>query len=146
MRSIRLNLFNFIGVLAATTITLSVGCDPDWPSAHSTCEVRGQVTLDGEPLVDAKVVFVPQKVKANGEILKLASGVTDNRGEFSLEVNSDDSNQIRHDRYRVIISKRVNQQESLHSSYNSRSVLTYKVDTQEAFDRPKFELVESGTL
>lgn len=132
--------------IAAVLIAPVCGCDPDWPLAHSTCEVRGQVVLDGEPLDDAKVVFIPQRVKVKDEICKIASAITDNRGEFTLEVDSDNPKQIQHDRYRVLVSKLIDNQETLHRSYNRESVLVYEVETQEAFDRPAFELFKSGSL
>lgn len=125
---------------------LFVGCDPDWPSAHTTCEVRGQVKLDGKPVVDAKVVFVPQRIETNSKVSQIASGTTDDRGEFFLEVDSRKPKQIVHDRYRVLISKIVDGNETLHQSYNSKSVLEYEINTQEAFERPLFELKPTGTL
>jgi hypothetical protein len=133
-------------MLIPVAVIFFCGCDPDWPSAHTTCEVRGQIKLEGKPVVDAKVVFVPQRLKANSKVSQIASGTSDDRGEFFLEIDSRKPKQIAHDRYRVLISKVVDGEETLHQSYNSKSVLEYDVKTQEAFDRPVFELKSTGTM
>ena len=122
------------------------GCDTDWPTESSMCRVTGQITLDGEAVPGAKIVFIPQRIKEAGQnVSKIASGTSDDRGEFILKVDSREPKLIHHDRYRVIVSKVVDGLELFHESYNVESVLEVDVDSQESIQRPKLELVTSGT-
>jgi hypothetical protein len=68
------------GGFATLVVTLVVGC------GHSGLEllpVQGRVTLDGKPLADAGVMFLPQDKGPS------ANGTTDSEGRFELmTVNS----------------------------------------------------------
>jgi len=127
---------------------LLCGCnviDIDWPSKTTTCGVEGHITLDGQAIADVKLVFIPQRVGKEGDLNRIASASSNDRGEFVLEVDSKKAKQIRHGRYRVIVSKIVDGEELFHESYNSESTLMLEVNSQEAIQRPKLELVKSGT-
>ncbi len=128
-------------------VLVFAGCDVDQRIEPATCQVRGQVLLDGQAVPGVKVVFVPQQIKAfeNSEN-RIASGISDDRGEFVLEVDSRESKQICHDRYRVIVSKIVDGKELFHESYNESSLLVVVVDEQEAIQRPVLELMKTGTF
>ena len=121
------------------------GCDVDWPKSETKCGVSGQVTLDGEAVAGAKVVFVPKLVGKKGSLNKIASGLTNGRGEFVMKVDAKMEKQIQHGPYRVIISKLDKGRELFHESYNTKSVLTITVDSQQAVQRPTFEMVSTGT-
>ena len=54
---------------------LVAGCGPDRPRTH---KVSGTVTLDGNPIAGASVMFIPE---SGG---RPATGVTDEEGEFTL--------------------------------------------------------------
>ena len=123
-----------------------VGCDTDWPQSTQTCEVIGHLTIDGESLSDVKVVFIPQRIKENGEVTKIASGLTNDRGMFELKVDSRDEKKIQHGNYRVLVSKKVDGEELFHRSYNEDSQLMIEINSQEAIQRPKLELKTTGTL
>jgi hypothetical protein len=137
---------NSRSIFLLLTLVLLTGCDPDWPESTKVCEVSGQLTLDGEAISDVKVVFVPQRIREGGEATKIASGMTNDRGEFELKIDSRDEKKILHGRYRVIVSKVVDGKELFHESYNRQSVLMVEIETQEAIQRPKLELKSTGTL
>ncbi len=133
-------------VFVALTLLLFSGCDPDRVSQPNMCQVTGEVLLDGQAVSGVKVVFVPQSTKKAGETgIQIASGLSNDRGEFVLEVDSRDSKQIRHDRYRVIVSKIVDGKEIFHESYNTKSELMVEVNSYESIQRPKLVLVKTGT-
>ena len=70
----------FRGGFATIVITLVVGCGQSGPELFP---VKGRVTLDGKPLPDAGVMFLPD---GNGPS---ANGTTDSDGHFELmTVNS----------------------------------------------------------
>lgn len=55
----------------------------DATSVPQPTKVTGRVTLDGQPLADARIVFTPQKGRA-------ASGATDAQGRYSLSTFAKD--------------------------------------------------------
>ena len=132
--------------LILLSAVLLTGCDPDWPQSSTACAVNGSLTLDGKTIADAKVVFVPQRVKENDQQTKIASGKTDVHGEFVLKVDSRDEKQILHGRYLVLVSKMDDGEELFHESYNRESVLYVEIDSHEAVQRPLLDLKSTGTL
>lgn len=83
-----------------------IGCNQPETELTVAPKVRGKITFDGEPLVDAKVVFVPQKLMSKKRtVIPFAYGLTDESGRFVLKL-SDGSMNISKGDYRVIISKR----------------------------------------
>ena len=138
-------MMRFNQIAVCILLMLFVGCDVDWPKATSTCGVVGEVTLDGQAMADVKLVFIPQRVGKKGDLNPIASGLSNDRGEFVLEVDNRKSKQIRHGRYRVIVSRIVDGEELFHSSYNTESLLMVEVDSQESVQRPKLKLLKSGT-
>lgn len=137
---------NLRSIVLLLCLLILIGCDQDWPKSSKTCEVSGQLTLDGEAISGVKVVFVPQQVNDDGELTKIASATTNDRGGFELKIDSRDERKILHGRYRVLVSKMVDGKELFHKSYNVESVLMVEVDTPEAIQRPKLELKSTGTL
>lgn len=84
---------------------LAFGCNPVGTPQLRTAKVQGLVLLDGLPLDQAKVVFLPTKLTNNEEsIMQLAYGTTNAEGEFELEY-SDGTKELVAGFYTVIISK-----------------------------------------
>jgi hypothetical protein len=91
--------------LLFTTIFVAA-CNPPETALTVTSQVRGEITFEGEPLANAKVVFVPQKLMSETrKAIPLAYGITDESGSYVLKL-SDGSVNIVKGEYRVIISKR----------------------------------------
>ena len=95
----------YVGFLFAAVFT--AGCDQPQPAFIVAPQICGRITFDGEPLKDAKVVFVPQKLMSEmREIIPLAYGITDSGGNFEMKSSAGTTN-IQPGEYRVIISKRM---------------------------------------
>jgi hypothetical protein len=88
-------------------VVFVTGCDAPQTALTVAPQIRGKITLEGEPLANAKVVFVPQKLMSElREVIPLAYGLTDEEGSFDLKL-SDGSVNVGKGDYRVIISKRI---------------------------------------
>lgn len=90
----------------------SGGCYLDYPEHGGSAEVQGVVTLDGLPVNDAKIVFLPKKLRRPlGKIIPLGFGVTDANGTFTLQhVNGSPGSkpkEIKAGEYLVLVSKTV---------------------------------------
>jgi len=77
------------------------GCFGGGGNVPELIEVSGTVTLDGQPLPDAAVNFIP--VVQGNEESRPASGTTDTDGEYSLQYSSSQTG-ARPGNYRVSIS------------------------------------------
>jgi hypothetical protein len=87
-----------------------------------------QVLLDGRPLREAKVTFVPESFLASA--IKPASGVTDTNGYVTFQTEGFDISGVQPGIYRVEVSlKDPSGQEKLPARYNTQTVLG-----QEVFD------------
>jgi hypothetical protein len=78
---------SWIPLLSLTLISLSVGCNDD---SFQLAEVSGTVTLDGTPLTDAVVVFMPEPRPGNSVVGPFSSASTDSQGRFTLETRYGD--------------------------------------------------------
>lgn len=88
------------------TVIFVTGCNPPETATTVDPEVRGKITFEGEPLANAKVVFVPQKLMSEKrKVFPLAYGITNKSGSFVLKLADGSVNIVKGD-YRVIISKR----------------------------------------
>jgi hypothetical protein len=86
-------------------IALTFGCGP---KPAETIPVSGLVTLDGQPLSGANVIFVPQgETKGNGGL-----GTTNADGRFEARLNDNRSDKgqlgLFAGSYKVLVSKMVN--------------------------------------
>ena len=122
-------LFVFLSVLS--------GCG----NKYGTTPVTGTVTLDGEPLAGAYVIFYPvEGGRAN------STSKTNDKGEFELSYTHDSGGAIPGS-YKVLVSKtkKVNEidVETLPSQYNSDSTRVVEV-TKSGENRFNFELKSSG--
>lgn len=81
------------------------GCYPDWPEHSGRAIVQGAITLDGAPLKNAKIIFVPQQLRSLGDKLTAMAYATSNAsGEFELKY-SDGATELIAGTYTVIVSK-----------------------------------------
>jgi hypothetical protein len=64
---------------------LLAGCSG---ASYKTAPVSGQVKLDGKPVPNAQVTFVPVQDPAKKEPLPSSSGITDSDGRYTLVLNS----------------------------------------------------------
>lgn len=67
---------------------LSAGCGGGEAQPVPVAPVSGQVTLDGEPLAEAQVLFLPQG-QGEQELSSPSRGVTDSQGHYSLTLELD---------------------------------------------------------
>ncbi len=139
---------NRTGLAAAMFFCLVVlGCDQDWPDRQEASIIEGTIEYEGQSLVDATVVFVPQLFQHKGKRVPLARAKTDSQGKFLLTADGVDdslSQQIIHGNYRVIVSRQINGSETLPGDFNRDSELRYRHETQEAYSRPAFRLRANG--
>lgn len=92
-------------VLMLCGLSISSGCYLDYPDHTGTAEVQGTVFLDGLPVNQAMVVFMPADLRAGyDEIIPFAFGLTDANGEFSM-IYRDKSRDIQAANYAVIVSQ-----------------------------------------
>lgn len=91
--------------LLALWLVAILGCQNSPPAVTSTANVSGTVTLDGEPVSGAAIVFIPVNLRDdNNKILNLAYGVTNQDGFFQLAY-SDNNPDIIGTNYNVLITK-----------------------------------------
>jgi hypothetical protein len=109
---------------------LATGCNG---SGLNLAPVEGIVTLDGQPVADAGVLFVPSDPKQGPP----AMGVTDATGAFSLRTVNDDGAVVGD--YRVSISKSEQSLQPVAGSRALRHIVKRHVPE-------KYEAVESSGL
>ncbi|TWT42719.1 DUF4198 domain-containing protein [Botrimarina hoheduenensis] len=78
--------------LVAVGVTcVSIGCDS---APFPLAQVEGQVTLDGKPLSNAKVMFAPVAAAGEIEAGKAAFGLLDSEGRFTLSTYKQDDGAV----------------------------------------------------
>lgn len=91
--------------LLAFWLVAIYGCQNSDPTGASTANVSGTITLDGEPIGGAAVVFIPVNLRNNNnEVLNLAYGLTNQKGHYKLAY-SDNSPDIIGTKYTILITK-----------------------------------------
>lgn len=89
----------------AVALVMITGCENSAPASTSTAKVSGTITLDGQPVANAAIVFIPVNLKDNdNKVLNLAYGVTNQKGNFQLTY-SDKSPDIIGAKYNILITK-----------------------------------------
>lgn len=72
---------------AICTVLVSM-CGCDQISGTSIVQIIGEVEMDRKPLADTMVAFIPLELRgANGKIIELAFGKTDDAGRFELRTS-----------------------------------------------------------
>lgn len=85
--------------------------------------VTGTITMDGAPLADAYVTFMPDAVRAS-------SGKTDSAGKYELVYIRDEKGAALGD-HKVVVSKLVNEKETIPPNYSDETELTAQVKSGE---------------
>lgn len=89
----------------AVVLVAITGCENSAPTSTSTAKVSGTITLDGQTVAGAAVVFIPVNLKDNhNKELNLAYGVTNQNGNFQLTY-SDKIPDIIGAKYNILITK-----------------------------------------
>lgn len=98
------------------------------------------VTVDGKPLAGATVTFTPEKFL--GAALAAATGETDQQGTVRLQAAGAPAPGLAPGLYRVTISKRTGDRETLPARYNTASELGLEVaiDVESLLTGIKFDL------
>jgi len=76
------------GLVVVVLALLLAGCGGG-SEKYKTAPVSGRVTLDSKPLADATVEFVPERGKAEKDILPSSVGVTTEDGRYSLVLETE---------------------------------------------------------
>jgi hypothetical protein len=103
-----------------------IGCDGG-TSGAGLVPVSGQVTLDGEPLAGAQVIYIP--ARQDGQAVT-ATATTDNRGNYSLLTNIGPG--AMPGAYRVIVSKYVGSDDKPISQSLEGASPTHVMDSSKA--------------
>tara|TARA_R110002111_G_scaffold257026_1_gene324909 strand:+ start:46683 stop:47072 length:390 start_codon:yes stop_codon:yes gene_type:complete len=107
------NAFIYFGLVVSLTACGGGNETPDLG------QVKGKITMDGAPLADASVTFLPEKVRA-------ASAMTDSEGNYELIYIRDEKGAAI-GKHQVVVSKLKNEKETIPARYNSESELTGEV-------------------
>lgn len=101
--------FHFTWKFAVLVVLVfqGVGCDLPHYDSVTLVEVHGVVKLDGEPVENARVLFLPVEHQF-GPDFALSFGVTDRQGKFQLHQNGLEAGAME-GRHRVFISKPLGQ-------------------------------------
>jgi hypothetical protein len=83
------------------------------------------VTLDGQPLAGATVTLLPESFM--GPALKAASGVSDNAGSVRLQVEGQPVSGTQLGFFRITVSKKEGDRETLPARYNTTTTLGQQV-------------------
>ncbi len=102
------------GVMASLTACGGGGSD-----APDLGQVKGKITLDGAPLADASVSFMPEKVRASG-------ATTDSSGNYELIYIRDETGAAI-GKHKVVVTKLVDEKETIPAKYNTESELSADV-------------------
>ena len=106
---------------------LTCGCSDSGPGL---AEVKGRVTLDGQPVAGAMVTFEPQVTTVDGGANSI--GITDDNGEYTLQYPGDKVGAVVATHKVTIAYEEGSQgQKPIPAKYNSNSELTREVQAGE---------------
>ncbi len=84
MLNVNRRLFVFSSLLVLNAVMMGCG-NPEMVDESQSVEVNGVITLDGKPLSNAEVTFLP----ADGDpLVGPALVITDNKGSYVMSVNA----------------------------------------------------------
>lgn len=84
MLNVNRRLFVFSSLLVMNVVMMGCG-NPEMVDESQSVEVNGVITLDGKPLSNAEVTFLP----ADGDpLVGPALVITDNKGSYVMSVNA----------------------------------------------------------
>lgn len=113
--------------VAPLSLTACGGGSDDAPELG---QVSGIVTLDGAPLADANITFMPEGVRSS-------SATTDSTGKYELIYIRDEKGAAI-GKHAVVISKLKNEVETIPAKYSGESELT--ADVKEGTNEFNFDL------
>lgn len=92
------------GAVAVVFVVVVSGCGGS--PGHTLTSISGTVTMDDQPLVGARIMFVPTNPdkSAPKEALPASSGFTDEQGHYTLATFQGQSGVVAGD-HRVVVSK-----------------------------------------
>ncbi|HBL41919.1 carboxypeptidase-like regulatory domain-containing protein [Gimesia sp.] len=102
-------------------------------AAPALGKVKGKVTMDGAPLADANVTFMPENIRAS-------SGTTDGEGNYELIYIRDEMGAAVGP-HKVVISKLVDEKETIPPNYSDETELT--ADVKSGANEINFDLKEN---
>ena len=112
------------GQITADEIKARIGAWRD--SRIALTQLLLSVRLDGRPLPGAQVTIVPEKFL--GPAVKPAQGKTDERGMVNLKISDErDESGVHLGFYRIEVSKKSGEKETIPERYNSQSILGIEV-------------------
>ncbi|QDV51307.1 carboxypeptidase-like regulatory domain-containing protein [Gimesia fumaroli] len=114
--------FGFVVSLAA--------CGGGSSDAPDLGQVSGTITMDGAPLADANVTFMPEGVRSS-------SATTDSAGKYELIYIRDEKGAAI-GKHKVVVSKLDNEKETIPAKYCVESELT--ADVKEGANEFNFDL------
>ena len=76
------------GSLIVAAVALLAACSGCSTDPFACAPVSGLVTLDGEPLKTARVIFTPEKKGDNAIVGPVSFCITDDQGQFELNTNT----------------------------------------------------------
>jgi hypothetical protein len=133
----------FGAMLVGASLLIVTGCAPeDAPKISGLVTVSGVVTLDGKPLPNATVTFVPIS-KGDGETS--AGGLSDSTGKYVLRTDSKNYG-IKPGSYKVIISSFVMPDGSIREITADVSPMQLKVEGATQVVPPKYSDFIGSTL
>jgi hypothetical protein len=92
--------------------------------------VMASVSLDGRPLSDAEITLEPEGFL--GESVQTAHGKTDSDGFTSLSSSNSRGHGVQLGWYRVIVSKKNGERETIPERFNSKTELGLEVTPENA--------------
>lgn len=81
-----MHYYNQQSAIAVAVLAITTGCGD---SKFKFAPIEGSVTLDGQPITNARVVFMPQSRTDDGEAGPYSGGETDAEGHYSLASTDD---------------------------------------------------------
>ena len=116
-------------------LVVFVGCSPDYVKPGVFVEVHGKVFLDGRPVRDAKIFFVPEDLGIQKEFA-MSIGSTGPLGEFELQT-ADGREGALVGNHRVYISKIVEDGEDVKPEADKGAAVEVQPIDDEGFDEAK---------
>ncbi len=106
-------------IICLALFLLLGGCGGGSDAPPTLGQVTGKITMDGAPLSEANVTFMPEKSRAS-------AATTDSEGKYELIYIRDEKGAAIGN-HKVTVSKLKNEKETIPSRYSSESELTADV-------------------
>lgn len=122
----------FCGGVIYFWLVMSLAACSGGGDAPNLGRVTGKVTLDGTPLSDASVTFLPEKVRAS-------SATTDSDGKYELiYIREEQGAAI--GQHKVFISKLIDEKETIPAKYSDPETTTLTAEVKAGDNTYDFDL------